>query len=197
MVCQMSAKSAPVSTRRRELLGAAEQLLITDGPHALSLRTIADRCGLTTQAVYTEFGGKPGLADALYREGYRRLAAQLASVPADLEPLDRIRALTHAYRDTAFGNPHFYELMTGRPLPEYDPPLESRQEAAATFQTAIEAVEAATNAGVLDTDSPQEIAEMLWAAGHGYVSLVIQGLQSADLARWDRMFDAIMDAYRP
>ena len=192
----MIAKSPAVSTRREELLGAAEQLLITDGPHALSLRTIADRCGLTTQAVYTEFGGKPGLADALYREGYRRLAARLATVPADLEPIDRIRALSHAYRDTAFGNPHFYELMTGRPLPEYDPPIESRQEAAATFETVIDAVETATHAGLLTTGSPREIADMLWAAGHGYISLVIHGLQRIDLERWDRLLDSIIDAYR-
>ena len=193
----MIAKSPGVSTRREELLGAAEQLLITNGPHALSLRTIAERCGLTTQAVYTEFGGKPGLADALYREGYRRLAARLAAVPADLDPIDRIRALTHAYRDTAFGNPHFYELMTGRPLPEYDPPIESRQEAAATFQTAIDAVETATQAGLLEAESSREVADMLWAAGHGYLSLVIQGLQQVDPERWDRLFDAIIDAYRP
>ena len=193
----MNAKSPAVPTRREELLGAAEHLLITDGPHALSLRTIADRCGLTTQAVYTEFGGKPGLADALYLEGYRRLAARLATVPTDLEPIDRIRALSHAYRDTAFGNPHFYELMTGRPLREYDPPIQSRQEAAATFATVIDAVETATRAGLLTTGSPREIADMLWAAGHGYLSLVIHGLQRFDPERWDRLLDAIIDAYRP
>lgn len=132
-----------------------------------------------------------------YREGYRRLAVSLGAVPDDLEPLDRIRALTHAYRDTAFGNPHFYELMTGRPRPEYDPPLDSRREAAATFETLVDAVEAAIRQGALETGSSREAAEMLWAAGHGYLSLVIQGLQRPDLEGWDRLFDAVVDGYRP
>ncbi len=183
--------------RRQELLEAAEELLRSAGPHALSLRDIAERSGTSTQAVYTEFGGKPGLADALYREGYRRLAENLAAVSAELPPVERIRELCFAYRDTALANPHFYELMSGRPIPEYDPPTESRREAAATFDVLIDAIQAAVDAGELHVQSPRELAGLLWTAGHGYVSLTLHGLLPEDRSQGDRLADIILREFMP
>ena len=56
--------------RRRQVVEAAARVLAEDGPHGLSLRRIAAEAGASTQIVYTLFGGKPGLADALYGEGF-------------------------------------------------------------------------------------------------------------------------------
>ena len=64
-------------TMRDRVLRVADELLDTEGPDALSLRRIADLADTSTQAVYTQFGGKPGLADAMYRSGYQRLADEL------------------------------------------------------------------------------------------------------------------------
>src|SRR5438105_9415646 len=61
--------------RRRPVLESAARLLAEEGPHGLSLRRIAAEAGGSTQLVYTLFGGKPGLADALYAEGFGRLSA--------------------------------------------------------------------------------------------------------------------------
>ena len=188
-------KTRRTTGRRQELLEAAEELLRSSGPHALSLRDIAERSGTSTQAVYTEFGGKPGLADALYREGYRRLAENLAAVSSDLSPLDRVRALCLAYRDTALANPHFYELMSGKPIPEYDPPVESRRMAAATFDILVDAIQSAVDARELDVASPKELAGMLWTAGHGHLSLVLHGLRPNDSAQWDLLGDIILGRY--
>lgn len=190
----MTVKS-PARNRRDDLLQAAEALLREQGPHALSLRDIAQRSGTSTQAVYTEFGGKPGLADALYREGYRRLARQLSGVSRDLAPIERIRALCRAYRDTALANPHFYELMTGHPIPEFVPPAESRQIAAATFDVIIYAVERAMASGHLEAPSPRLVAEMLWTAGHGYLSLVLHGLRPDDEARAELIADIVLEYF--
>lgn len=198
----MTVPSTPVtvnsrpSDRRRELLEAAEEILRSSGPHALSLRDIAERSGTSTQAVYTEFGGKPGLADALYREGYRRLAERLAAVPADLEPMARVRSLCWAYRETVLANPHLYEVMSGRPIPEYDPPAESRRYAAATFDVAIDAIQAAVDAGALAVESPRELAGLLWTAVHGHLSLVLNGLRPDDPAQWETLQDLILARYQ-
>ena len=191
----MNVNSSAVGTRRRELLEAAEEILRTKGPHALSLRDIAERSGTSTQAVYTEFGGKPGLADALYREGYRRLAERLSAVSQDLPVIDRIRALCGAYRETALANPHFYELMSGRPIPEYEPPVESRRYAAATFDVLIDAIQAAVDAGALTVESPRELAGLLWTAGHGHLSLVLNGLRPDDPVQWE-LVDIILERYK-
>ena len=50
---------------RGRLLERARTLLSSQGPAALSLRTLAADVGTSTTAVYALFGGKPGLLEAL------------------------------------------------------------------------------------------------------------------------------------
>src|SRR4051812_23804404 len=89
-----------LDARRRQVVEAAARVLAEDGPHGLSLRRIAAEAGGSTQIVYTLFGGKPGLADALYAEGFRRLAqamvGELAAAPNPGDP-ERLKALGRAY----------------------------------------------------------------------------------------------------
>lgn len=188
----------PATTREPSVLDAAEQLLRAEGPHGLSLRRIAELAGTSTQAVYTQFGGKAGLADALYREGYRRLDERLAGVDTELDPLDRVRALSEAYRANALEHPHLYEVMTGRPVPEYDPPLASRRRARRTLQPVIDALAEAVARGELVGD-PREIARRMWAAGHGFVSLVIHGLDTGRDAedRYRALTETLITGHRP
>lgn len=179
------------------LVDVAERLLREEGPHAVSLRRVAEAADTSTQAVYTCFGGKPGLIDALYREGYARLADRLAEVDADLEPLDRIRALGAAYRERALADPHLYELMTAHPIAGYEPPAASRRAARATLQPLVDAAGDAVSAGLL-VGEPARIAHLLWAAGHGFVGLELHGLAPDDPdAAYRRMTDALLDGHGP
>ena len=97
------------STRDR-LLSAAYELLITNGYEATTVQAVARRAGLTTGAIYANFGGKQDLmVHAVLDEWYRTEQAVLdeylaASCPGDLADLadlaDRIDgpttdALTH------------------------------------------------------------------------------------------------------
>lgn len=189
--------TAPLSTRA-SVFEAAEQVLRSAGPAALSVRRIADLADTSTQAVYTQFGGKPGLADALYREGYRRLEQRIAALDLPGDPIDRIRALAWAYRENALVNAHLYDLMTARPLPEYDPPVESRREALRTIEPLIEAIRDAVESGALAGD-PRRITQHLWAAGHGLISLTLNGLELDDDAEeiYREMLDTMIDQHRP
>jgi AcrR family transcriptional regulator len=156
------------------LFDVAGKLLASEGPHALSVRRIAEVAGTSTQAVYTQFGGKAGLADALYQEGYRRLAQLLAQMePAD-DPVQAVRDLGEVYRASAFANPHLYDVMTARPIPEYEPTEEARRVAFDTFRPLLRALTFAVDKQILSGD-PHAIAQQLWAAGHGLVSLTIHG----------------------
>src|ERR671914_2944683 len=55
---------------RRALLDGASGLLVAEGPGALTMRRVAAVAGCSTTVLYTMFGAKEGLADALYREGF-------------------------------------------------------------------------------------------------------------------------------
>ena len=61
---------------RGRLLERARAVLSADGPAALSLRTLARDCETSTTAVYSLFGGKPGLLTALFDDAFRSLGAQ-------------------------------------------------------------------------------------------------------------------------
>lgn len=187
---------ADTPTRSEQLVEVAGRLLDEEGPHALSLRRIAEAAGTSTQSVYTEFGGKQGLADALFRAGYERLAAHLAAIVLPDEPIERIMALGRGYRHVARSHRSHYELMTARPVPEYQPTRESLAFAASTMEPLREAVEWAVTAGAL-AGRPREITEALWAAGHGYVSLENSGLLPADDDRFARYLRRLIDGWIP
>lgn len=90
---------AGASTRDR-LLWAAYELLITNGYEATTVQAVARRAGLTTGAIYANFGGKQELmAHAVLDEWYRTERATLdeylaAHTPGDLadlaERIDRV-----------------------------------------------------------------------------------------------------------
>jgi AcrR family transcriptional regulator len=160
---------------RRALLDTASRLLVKEGAQALTMRRVAAAAGCSTTVLYTTFGSKNGIAEALYREGFARFGKKLAAVPQDTDPLSRLIALGEAYRDNARENPTYYGVMFGGAVPGFVPSEEALVDAAATLQTLIDQVQVCMDAGVLEPGDPQAVAEVLWAATHGAVSLELAG----------------------
>ena len=183
---------------RSRILEVAASMLHLEGVEALSLRRIAQEAETSTQAIYTQFGGKAGLIEALYFEGWERLYRTLEAVPESGDLLDYIARLGDAYRSCAYENPQFYELMFGKPVPGFEPPERTRQEARSGFRLLRDAVQRAVEAGLL-TGSADEISHMLWVGGHGFVDLNLHGLARADdeNMRARKFTYAIFEAYRP
>src|SRR6478609_9088606 len=78
----------PAEQRRRELLEAADRVVLRDGPKA-SMNAIAAEAGITKPILYRHFGDKGGLYRAL---ATRHTDALLASLRAALDaPADRRR----------------------------------------------------------------------------------------------------------
>jgi AcrR family transcriptional regulator len=160
---------------RRVLLDAASRLLLAEGPQALTMRRVAGAVGSSTTVLYTMFGAKEGLADALYREGFERLRRRLAAVPDHGDPLARLGAMAHAYRDSALAERAYYGLMFQQAIPGFQPSPASLAAARASLEVLVRAVVAAMDAGELERGDPQAVAEVLWAAVHGAVSLELAG----------------------
>lgn len=183
---------------RSRILEVAASLLHREGVGGLSLRRVAEEAETSTQAIYTQFGGKGGLIEALYFEGWERLYRALAAVETSDDLLDYIARLGDAYRACAYANPQFYELMFGKPLPGFDPPERTRREARSGFRLLRDSVQQAIEGGCLAGD-PDEIAHLLWVGGHGFVDLRLHGLARAEDedARARKYTYAIFDTYRP
>lgn len=158
-------------TLRLTLLDRAGELLSAEGPHALSLRRLAAEAGTSTTAVYSLFGGKQELVQALFVEAFRRFQEALAAVPVTDDPLADLLGLGRAYRANALANPHLYAIMFGRPVPDFTPDESAEESAAETFQPLLATVQRAVEAGALRPDPPETIAHAAWALVHGLVSL--------------------------
>lgn len=166
---------------RRSLIEAAARLLADEGPAALSTRRLAATVGTSTMAVYTHFGGLPELVRAVVREGFARLAAHLAEVPATDDPLHDLAALGAAYRANALDNPQLYAVMFGSAsLGGYRLHDDELEEGRDTFDVLVAATQRAIDAGMLRPGDAEAIAAQLWSATHGFVMLELAGYLSAD-----------------
>lgn len=169
--------------RRRAVVESAARLLAEEGPHALSLRRVAADVGGSTQLVYTLFGGKPGLADALYAEGFRRLGARMAAAVEQAPPGDpqQLVDLGLAYRSFALQEPAFFSVMFGRAIPGFTPPRHTRADGRErTFGHVVTAAQHCLDAGELHAADAVTLARLCWATAHGVASLEANGLLAGD-----------------
>ena len=65
---------------KREILAAAEQLLVARGPSGVTVRAVAERVGMTDAGVNHHFGSRDGLLEALLRYGGRRVRTELDAI---------------------------------------------------------------------------------------------------------------------
>ena len=165
----------PSADVERELLAAAEAVLVREGPGGLTVRAVATEAGIATMGVYNRLGGKEGLVDALLIKGFDRLraACDAASGP-DMRA--RFYDCGLRYREFALANPHFYAIMFEDAIPhEFDNP-EVAVHAEAAFHALVRMVELSAAAGVIAAPDPLEVAQQIWSAIHGAVALELKGL---------------------
>ncbi len=191
-----SAAQHPTS---QDVLQCAARVLAESGPGALSVRRLAARLGVSYQVVYSRFGDKSGLVDALYRHGFDLLGERLDGVTEPLGTTQRIVALGQAYRAAALAEPELYGVMFGRPVPGYVPSARSLLSAWASYQPVVEAIEACLSAGTLvptaGVPDASSLAYLCWSTGHGIVSLELSGhAASARAPEGARLIDAAVSA---
>ncbi|TCK22495.1 TetR family transcriptional regulator [Pseudonocardia endophytica] len=99
---------------RAEALDVAEQMVVSDGPRALSMRELATRTGVSRQTLYSEFGDRAGVASALV---LRATDGFLSRMEAALVGADDLYAAWSATVGAALSeageNPLVKALLTG------------------------------------------------------------------------------------
>jgi AcrR family transcriptional regulator len=99
------------AARRRELLEAADRVVLRDGPGA-SMNAIAAEAGITKPILYRHFGDKGGLYRAL---GERHTDALLAALRAALDAptgrRERVEATLDTYLAAIEAHPQVYRFL--------------------------------------------------------------------------------------
>lgn len=179
--------------RIRGFLELAKRLLKEEGPVALTVRRIAAEAGCSTKVIYTTFGGKDGLAEALYLEGFEQFRKKMLQVPASNNPMARLRALSATYHDIALENPDYYRVMFESAIPGFKPSPETLEKARINFRFLIQAV---ADCSPVNGDA-DHTAEALWAAQHGIISLELAGYLDEETAmqRYESLTEVLLKSF--
>lgn len=175
------------------LLESARRLLASEGAAALTVRRIASEVELSTMNVYSRFGGKDGIIDVLYREGFVKLFAMLAAVPRTPDLRTNIHSFTAAYRSFALENRHMYDLMFRSAAPEFTPSDESGEVGLSLLDGLVARAELAQSEGIMTSSiPPRDVALWIWASCHGMLSLEFDGV-GAEVVDWSSTWTAAID----
>ena len=159
----------PVSSRdrtRAQLVEVAAHLLATEGPDAVTTRSVALAAGVQAPTIYRLFGDKSGLLDAVVDHGFASYMAR-KHLDADSDPVESLRAGWELHVGFGLANPELFRLMhTALRAPE-------GRAAAATGAGVLQArVHRVAEVGRLRVTERRAV-ELIQAAGTGVVLTLI------------------------
>ncbi|MGZ6778737.1 MAG: TetR/AcrR family transcriptional regulator [Mycobacterium sp.] len=158
---------------REEILDATTALLLETGhAKAVSIRSVAQRVGVTPPSIYLHFADKDTLLDAVCARYFEKLDEEMQRVSVDQpSAVEVLRAQGLAYVRFATQTPELYRIAAmgeGRPGSDVDMTLNS-----SAFQHLRNSVEALIAEGVFAPGDPTIAALQLLTAAHGVAALLI------------------------
>lgn len=96
---------------KQAILDAALEIVVQDGPAALSMRSLAERIDYSPAGLYEYYGSKEEIIAAVCDEGQRMLYEAMEQVDADLPPVENLHRIGKAYIDFALEHPDYFLLM--------------------------------------------------------------------------------------
>jgi AcrR family transcriptional regulator len=158
---------------RDEILEAATELLLETGhARAVSIRSVAQRVGVTPPSIYLHFEDKDALLDAVCARYFAKLDREMQRVAREhTSPVEVLRAQGLAYVRFATETPELYRIATmgeWRSGSNVDMTLDS-----SAFKHMRDTVQTLMEDGIYQPDDPTTVALELWSAAHGVAAMLI------------------------
>ena len=157
---------------RHAITDAARDILADDGVEALSMRSVAERVGVSATAIYHYFQNKEELVGQVVQQGFERFGEQLRQV-AEEHPrgsLERVRAIGEAYLTFALENQAYFRVLFGPQHHDRVHALEDLPEGGG-YQLLRQAVADAMEAGTMRRADPDLVVMYLWSMAHGLLMI--------------------------
>lgn len=186
-----SAQRTPSQDVETSLLRAADAVLRRDGLAGVTVRAVAAEAGVAPMGVYSRFGSKDGLVDALLIRAIEGFRAAVSS-REEVDPAERLRSSGLRYRAWALANRAHYEAVFLARVG-----LGSPEVAAASllaFGELLGQVEYAMACALIRPGDVTETAQQIWSAAHGAVALELHSIvltQDAE-ATYRTLLDTIL-----
>jgi AcrR family transcriptional regulator len=153
------------------IVESARDILADQGMEALSMRSVAERVGVSATAIYHYFENKDELVGRVVQQGFRQFGEYLETV-ANRHPggsLDRVRAIGHGYLRFAFEHQAYFRVLFG--LHHQHPhALEDLPEDGG-YRLLRQAVQDAMEAGTMRRVDPDLMVMYLWSITHGLLTI--------------------------
>jgi AcrR family transcriptional regulator len=162
---------------KNALIEAGIEILANEGVHALSLRKVAQRAGVSHAAPYAHFADKQALIAAISTAGYQKVQERVERVLREYAkaPIQLLVRTGWEYVQFALTEPeHFKITFSGVVEKEKDYPalIEAAQK---SFALLTQVVKKCQEAGVLRPGPTDLMAVSIWGAIHGFVMLSLEG----------------------
>lgn len=161
---------------KNALIAAGLDILSKNGVSALSLRSVAQRVGVSHAAPYAHFADKQALIAAISTAGYERLYEAMRAVAAAHEddPGRQLVEAGWAYVQFGLDDPaHFKVTLSGVVEKEQDYPA-FVEVSKKSFRQVVAIVQACQAKGILPSGEPDLVAVAVWSMMHGLVSLLLE-----------------------
>jgi len=162
--------------RRAEILEAAERIFVVHGYEGATIRKIADEVGVSSTALYMHFRDKDQILLEICAGAMHELLecnSQIYVMPIDA--VTRVRLILDGYMDFALAHPNAYRLVFG-PTPVTETMHRShvtKELGAQCLDRFASVVRELAAEGRLRVADPETAHQVLWAACHGLVTLMI------------------------
>jgi len=158
---------------REEILDATAALVLESGSaKAVSIRSVAQRVGVTPPSIYLHFDDKDALLDEVCARYFSELDEQMQRAAiGHRHPVDVLHAQGVTYVRFALQTPQLYRIATmgeARPGSAVDTAL-----ARSVFRHMHSGVQAAMDEGIYAPGDARQVALELWTAAHGVAALMI------------------------
>lgn len=174
----------PPAERRAQIIRAAKELFGEGGIEHVSMRNIARRVGITQAAIYQHFEDKAAILFAVAEDFFNELiVAMQAAIAGENDPIEQFKRTMRSYVETGLARPEVYRLIfmtdisglvrTAHRVPPGQEDQLRPSKGTVAFGMLHERIQALMASGHIRKDDPDAVAEALWAAGHGIVSLLI------------------------
>jgi AcrR family transcriptional regulator len=184
MPADLSSTTTATGDPKSAILASALAIL-TSGT-ALTVRNVAAGANCSTTGVYTWFGGKNGLIEALFIEGFESFDTAIYAHQDFL-------AACHAYRTWAIDHPTHYKIMFGSIVSDFEPSDAAMARALSSYAGVVDMTRQIVPANTSDAEVERR-AYHVWATIHGYTMLELVGMRPPTDADQVKQYDMALHA---
>lgn len=168
---------------RQSILDAASDLIVTDGAQNLSIRKIAEKIEYAPSTIYLYFPDKFAILAGISIGMFDELSERMKTIEDSPfpDPIEQFRAKGRCYIEFGLANPSHYQVtfQTAPPpeLPMDHPICQAINQAGCrTFGMLAHKVSDLMEAGLIEKNDPNKVAQSVWLALHGLTSgLIVMG----------------------